>query len=297
MNQLESRQLRYFVAVAQELNFTRAAERLRIAPPALSRAIAQLETQVGVRLLERTTRSVALTAAGEVLLEQAQIALDAIDAAARRTRRAGERQRLIVALKADMDGGLLEPAMRLYAQECPEVPLEVLLSGFGEQPQMLRDGRADVALMYTGFDMSGLDHEILLEEPYRLGVSIENPLASLAVVTPDDLAASMDATRRPNIWQRRATAGRSSAPRRIGDVGRMLKLIELDEIAVLFPQSMCDAYPRPRITYLPGRQFPTAKLTVAWSQASASPAIAAFVRVVMKLAPAGASVTERAVAG
>ena len=109
MNQVESRPLRHFVAVAQELSFARAAERLRISAPALSRTVAQLEAQLGVRLLERSTRHVALTDAGNVLLDQAQIALDALEAAARRAQRAGEPQhRLVLALKADLDGGLLE---------------------------------------------------------------------------------------------------------------------------------------------------------------------------------------------
>jgi DNA-binding transcriptional LysR family regulator len=89
MNDLEVRQLRYFVAVAEELHFGRAAGRLGMAQPPLSRAIRDLERQLGVTLLERTTRQVRLTAAGEVLLRDARTALDAVTAAARRAREAG----------------------------------------------------------------------------------------------------------------------------------------------------------------------------------------------------------------
>src|SRR3954451_18708853 len=89
MNDLEVRQLRYFVAVAEELHFGRAAERLGMAQPPLSRAIREMERQLGVRLLERTTRQVALTPAGEVMLRDARTALDAVAAAARRARHAG----------------------------------------------------------------------------------------------------------------------------------------------------------------------------------------------------------------
>jgi len=93
MGVVESRSLRYFVAVAEELSFARAAERLGIASPPLSRAIRKLEAELGVTLLERSTRSVALTPAGTVLLEQARVALDALEAAARRAQRAADPSR------------------------------------------------------------------------------------------------------------------------------------------------------------------------------------------------------------
>ena len=85
---VESRPLRYFIAVAEELNFARAAGRLGIASPPLSRAIRKLEAELGITLLERSTHHGALTPAGTVLLQQARIALDALDAAGRRAQRA-----------------------------------------------------------------------------------------------------------------------------------------------------------------------------------------------------------------
>ncbi|MEU2622435.1 LysR family transcriptional regulator [Streptomyces sp. NPDC007157] len=77
MDRLEVRQLEYFVAVAEELHFSRAAEQLGIAPPPLSRAIAQLERRLGVTLFERTSRRVDLTSAGQVLLVESRNALQA----------------------------------------------------------------------------------------------------------------------------------------------------------------------------------------------------------------------------
>lgn len=85
---METRELRYFVAVAEELHFGRAAERLGIAQPPLSRAIRQLERRLGTTLLERTSRGVSLTDAGDVLLTEGRVALTAVEAAERRTRRA-----------------------------------------------------------------------------------------------------------------------------------------------------------------------------------------------------------------
>ena len=86
---METRELRYFIAVAEELHFGRAAERLGIAQPPLSRATQQLERRLGVALLEHNRRGVSLTGAGEILLQEGRAALDATAAAVRRTRRAG----------------------------------------------------------------------------------------------------------------------------------------------------------------------------------------------------------------
>ena len=92
MDRLETRELAYFLAVADELHFGRAAARLGIAQPALSKAVRQLERRLGVTLLERTSRAVALTEAGQVLRREARVALEAVSAAALRTQRAGPRE-------------------------------------------------------------------------------------------------------------------------------------------------------------------------------------------------------------
>src|SRR4051794_40064784 len=115
MNDLETRQLRYFVAVAEERHFGRAAGRLGMAQPPLSRAIRDLERQLGVQLLIRTTRQVTLTPAGETLLTGARTALEAVAAAARRARHAGRPEPVLrLALKADFDAGLLPPILAAY---------------------------------------------------------------------------------------------------------------------------------------------------------------------------------------
>jgi DNA-binding transcriptional LysR family regulator len=174
MNQVESRPLRHFLAVARALNFSRAAEELSISAPAISRTVAQLEAQLGVKLFERSTHRVELTTAGRVLQEQAELAIDALDAAARLARRAAEPvQRLVVAVKPDLDGGLLEQAIASYATEQPAVTVEVLLCGWGEQLRLLREGRADVALVFQPherLDDRHADFEVL---------QAETPLAAL----------------------------------------------------------------------------------------------------------------------
>src|SRR5204863_6209518 len=154
MNAVESRPLRYFVAVAEELNFTRAAQRVGIASPALSRAISGLEAELGVRLFERSTRSVTLTETGAALLTDARAALVALDAATQRARRVAgvAGGNLVLAVKADVEGGLLEDVLAAYRAEHAAVPIEVMFTGWGEQPRLLRTGGADVAIIVEPFD-------------------------------------------------------------------------------------------------------------------------------------------------
>lgn len=116
MDGLETRELRYFVAVAEELHFGRAAERLQMAQPPLSRAIRRLERRLGVQLLNRDNRGVSLTPAGETFLKEARRALDAVDAAVRRTRRAAmAKPTLVLITKAGASHALLKELLDAYA--------------------------------------------------------------------------------------------------------------------------------------------------------------------------------------
>src|SRR6478736_4703566 len=166
---VETRELRYFVAVAEELHFGRAAQRLGIAQPPLSRAIRQLERRLGVELLERTSRSVTLTEAGSVLLREGRAALDAVEAAERRTRRAAlsaiGHPGLVLVTKAGASSELLSKLLDAYAAEPGAVTVDVLLCGPAEQERLLRNGRADVALLHLPFDSTaGFDTEELSTE-------------------------------------------------------------------------------------------------------------------------------------
>lgn len=185
MDSLETRELRYFVAVAEELHFGRAAKRLGIAQPPLSRAIQQLERRLGVVLLDRNRRGVSLTGAGEVLLHEGRAALDAMAAAARRARRAGgadhpggARDRLVLAFKAAASQELLRKLLDAYAAQSDAAEIELRPCGIGEQELLLRDGRADVALMQTPFEsLAGFDSEELLAEGRIAVLPAGHPLA------------------------------------------------------------------------------------------------------------------------
>lgn len=194
MDTLETRELRYFVAVAEELHFGRAAERLGMAQPPLSRSIQQLERRLGVRLLTRNRRGVSLTGAGEMLLYEGRAALDATTAAARRTRRAGgadgpggSRNRLVLAVKAGASHELLHKLLDAYAAEPDAADVEVLPSGTCEQEGMLRDGRADVALMHAPFNsLAGFDSEELMTEGQIAVLPAGHPLAARRTLSVAD---------------------------------------------------------------------------------------------------------------
>ncbi|GGL65130.1 LysR family transcriptional regulator [Streptomyces fumigatiscleroticus] len=273
---MESRPLRYFVAVAEELNFARAAERLGISPPPLSRAIRRLEADLGVTLFERTTHSVALTGAGEVLLAEARVALDALRAAGRRAQRAGAGPGLVLAVKADGDAGLLEPVLERYAADPASVPVAVRLCGWHEQPRLLRLGEADAALVHEPFDRAGLDSETLLVEPRVAALAAAHPLAArdrLGVadlgLDPGDLYRFLDEARHHSR-----------------DLAQLLTLVALGRAVTLLPVSVADRYPRPGVVYRPVPDAPLAVLTIAWPQQSRSTATAALVRAAVSVAEA-----------
>jgi DNA-binding transcriptional LysR family regulator len=293
MNDPEVRQLRYFVAVAEELHFGRAAARLGMAQPPLSRAIRGLERQLGVVLFERTTRQVRLTEAGEVLLRDARSALEAVAAAARRTREAGRpAPRLRVALKADVDGGLLPRILDAYCADEAALPPELVLGRFGEQPQALREGRADVALLLCPFDDRGLDSEPLLTEPLLAALAAADPLAARTRLCLADLADRRLPGGSP------ASQGPPAGPRQAGqappasNLSEIFSLVETGSVVFFAPASVARRYPRPGVAYRPVTDLPDATLALAWPQDARSLAVAAFTRAACTVAAAAREPAE-----
>ncbi|BCJ54148.1 LysR family transcriptional regulator [Actinoplanes sp. NBRC 14428] len=292
MGDLEVRQLRYFVAVAEELHFGRAAERLGMAQPPLSRAIREMERHLGVQLFVRTTRRVALTPAGEVLLRDARTALDAVTAAARRARNAGRTAPgLRVALKADYDAGMLPEIIETCRRDEASLPVEVLLGSRGDQIPALRDGRADVAMLPEPFDDRGLDTEVLLTEPRRVALAAADPLAARSALRLADLAGwtlpgGSPADRGP-APEREPPA---DAPRY--DLAQLFNLVELGRLVWFLPASLARRHPRPGIAYRKVEDLGPSTLLLAWPQDARSPAVAAFVRAALEVAARNPVLTE-----
>ncbi|MCL9761684.1 LysR family transcriptional regulator [Frankia sp. AiPa1] len=299
---VEVRELRYFVAVAEELHFGRAAERLGMAQPPLSRAIRELERRLGVPLLERTTRRVALTPAGLVLLRDARIALDAVTAATRRARHAGQPiAPLRLALKADYDAGLLPAVLAAYHQDAAAVPVELALGGRGEQERALREGRADVAMLPEPGDHRGLDVEPLLTEPRLVALAASDPLAARhdlcladlhGRLLPDGLRIEPDGLRiEPATAYGAQVPDAATSPQRPRDLAQIFTLVELGAMVWFAPVSVARRHPRAGIAYRAVSDLKPSVLCVAWPQESRSPAVAAFARAAVTVASgAGAPV-------
>src|SRR5882672_9490377 len=142
---MELRHLRYFVAVAEELNFRGAAERLHMAQPPLSAQIKSLEDELGVRLFDRTTRKVSLTPPGRVFLEEARAVLAASAKAEQRTREAeqGLAGTLRVGLIAPAANARLAAILRRFRQKFPAVQLSLFDLTSTEQLRRLEAGELD----------------------------------------------------------------------------------------------------------------------------------------------------------
>ena len=287
MDELETRELRYFVAVAEELHFGRAAERLGMAQPPLSRAIQQLERRLGVALLERDRRGAALTRAGEVLLEEGRAALDAAAAAARRTRRAGGAggrgagERLVLAAKAAGSHGLLQRLLDAHAAVPGAAEVEVLLCGLCEQEGLLRDGRADAALLYTPFNqLAGFDSEELATEGQVAILPAGHPLAARESLT---MAEISDVPGLPQArWPRRDGTFAPGPGPEITDQTQLAQLVALGRTIGVYP-----GYGRSWLwaehAAVPLVDAPVVTTHIAWPPHSRSRALAQLVRTAVGL--------------
>ena len=272
MDDLETRELRYFVAVAEELHFGRAAVRLGMAQPPLSRAIGRLERRLGVRLLDRDRRWATLTDAGRVLLKEAGVALDAVAAAAHRTRRAGApRGPLVLVTKAGASHELLQRLLDAYAG-----PIEVLLCEVGEQAGRIRDGQADVALMHRPYDdLAGFVTEDLLVESQVAIVPAAHPLASREQVTLAEVShvPGLPIARWPRLD---GTYPDGPGPE-VHTQSQLAQLVALGKTLLVIPAS-ARAWQWPEHVAVPVTDAPDVTTVLAWPPGNQSPAVDALVR-------------------
>ena len=186
-----------------------------------------------------------------------------------------------------MDGGLLQQIGDVLANEHPAVSVGALLGGWGEQPEQLRQGLADVALLYEPFDQEGLAFELLIEEPRLVALPTTHPLAGRDLVSLLQLEEEFAPTPGPYVWQVRTPDGVGTLPR-IRDISHLLQLVELGEIIAMLPASVAVRFLRDPIRYRPVGELAPARLFVAWPREPESAEVASFVRAAKKVARAEA---------
>ena len=187
---LELRHLRYFVAVAEELHFGRAAQRLGMAQPPLSQQIQRLEQIIGARLFERTSRRVQLTDAGTALLPDARRLLAGAEAALLAARRAGrgEQGELWVAFAATVMFLALPEIIRAFRDRFPGVHLDLREMPTGPQLAGIKAGEIDIGFVREPEPDPELDIVTVMREPLRIAVPKGHPLASRATISVRHLA-------------------------------------------------------------------------------------------------------------
>ncbi len=209
------------MTLAEELNFTRAAERLHLTQQALSGQIRQLEERVGARLVERDSRRVALTRAGEILCAQASPLIASAEQAVAAARAAGDAPaRLTIGYIAPLTRRLVAPAVERFSASHPEVELTIHFANFLDPLGGLRGGGADVAVLYGEFEHEGIELRPLFSEPRGVALPADHPLAAGPEVAIEDFIAGplVDVPTKDRIWRDFWTgaAHRDGRPPRIG---------------------------------------------------------------------------------
>ena len=288
---MDLRNLRYFVAVAEELHFRRAAERLRVAQPAVSEQVRKLEEDLGVQLLERTPRRVTLTPAGEVFLVEARLVLEQADQARRAAHEARDHAdvRLRVGHLPDAVPPALPRVLARFALTAPGVEVLVESCPSLELVERVRDHRLDAAVVCLPAPTGGLCLTPFGEEAAVVALPESHPAADGTSIEPkqlDDLPLLVMARpTNPAFFDVLISAWREA-----GVAGRMVEVTEpnLEHLllavaagtgAALVPGSVRQRYAAPGVRFLPIGSSPSCDVALISHPQPASLATAAFLQL------------------
>lgn len=298
---MELRHLRAFLAVAETLHFSQAAERLGISPPSLTEQVQGLEALLGARLFRRTKRSVALTEAGRLFLEEARPALAQVERAEQIGRLAGRGERGIVAVgfaASAAFSGVLAAHVGVWRASHPEV--ELRFQELETMPQLaaLAAGRLDIGFVRPPFVApDGVTTAPLLREELLLALPASHPLCGLAEIPPAMLAdqpfISPDFDTGTGFHHHTMALGqRAGFTPHIAHRGRDLvavaSLVGLGLGVALVPASLRDCVRLPGTAYRPlAGPVARAELAAAFRRTEGAPAVRAFIRQLRQRATDG----------
>ncbi|WP_199855043.1 LysR family transcriptional regulator [Streptomyces dioscori] len=275
---MELRTLRYFVAVAEELHFGRAATRLHMSQPPLSRAIRRLESELGAALFDRSSAGVALTAAGALLLDEARDLLGRSDRIRERVAAAAGAALLTVGILGDStDPGALRLAAA-HRRQYPHVEVRVRETDLTDPTCGLRAGSVDIALTRGPFDETGLAVRELRADPVGALLRADDPLAGRESLKLADLTGRrwfrFPAGTDP-LWQSYWSGGE---PRE----GPVVRAVQECQQAVLWNgtvgMTLLDHVPARGLTVVPLTDMPPSRVMLAWNQGDPNPVLDPFVR-------------------
>jgi DNA-binding transcriptional LysR family regulator len=291
MERLDLRLVEYFVAVAEELHFGRAAERLHIAQPSLSQQIRRLESQLGVTLLKRNSRHVELTSAGQALLREGRKTLSQASRAIHAARAAGSPS-LTVGFYGSAAGSRLPDVLHAFGERHPSLTVTVRELQFGSIDAILT-GEVDIAFTRLAPGQTELEVEVLGQESRLVALATAHPLASRESVNFADLREESfitnpmgrDEGAQPHTWlaeqRRHGLQGRVAA--QTAGIAEILTLVGAGRGVCLVPATVAQQYPRGDVVYVPVEDADPALISIARRPGTTSPAVAEFIETVRRL--------------
>src|SRR5262249_39501086 len=287
---MELRHLRYFVAVAEELNFTRAAERLHVAQPPLSQQIKQLEEEVQVQLFDRNKRWVRLTRAGRLFLEQARQVLAQVERAVLAARRTpgGEGDRLSIASTPWTTLTSVPRILRCFSQVHRQIQIEVQTLNSVLQVRAVKARTVDVGFMFSPDADEALQMEALVRYPLVVALPATHRLAARARLSPGDLAGECCAMLGADVapvygaivtryWERAGVAMRERL--KVDQPHAVIDFVAAGAGFALVPSSAQECEKQRIVCRRLDPAPPELELSLAWARGVKTPAITALLEV------------------
>lgn len=293
--QIELRHLRHFVAVAEELHFGRAAERLFMAQPPLSQSVRRLETELGVQLLDRTTRQVRLTGAGQVLLADAHGLIGAFESTVLRVRALGrgESGRLCIGFMSARAGPSLTPLLRSFADAHPEVDVQLKEFRLEDILDGIRRGEADLGFVRAPVQDDELRADVLSAEAAAAVVAADHRLALRRSVSINELNGEPLIT--APAWSATANAAWTVDPRPNGEhptlgpvahtLAEGLELVAAGRGYVLVPASLAQLYHRDEVAFVRLSDAPSFELALVYTRRGLGPQASRFIEFASRHRP------------
>ncbi|MEV5325424.1 LysR family transcriptional regulator [Nonomuraea sp. N2-4H] len=284
---MEFRELECFVVLSEELHFARTAERLYLSPGRVSQLVRSLESRIGGRLFERTSRRVRLTPLGERFLADLRPSFDGLAQAVSRARAAargvtGELRVGFLATPTELVAG----SVRAYERRNPGSVVKLVEIPLSDPFGKLRAGEVDITFTLLPVDEPDLAAgEALNRVSYRLGLSVRHPMAKRAVIEAEELASipliGLDGPA-PRGWQERIAPSATPSGRKIPLAGKVattqegLTQVALNRGGMLFCTPTAAQYPRADVVFVPVTGLRASILGLAWTKAGETAAVRAF---------------------